>query len=81
MPARWQVARIVGQLALEPGPVVAHTFVSENGPYIVMNLPGGDVSLFARDPGALGRLGRACLQASRELRVAQAHRSLPGSVT
>jgi hypothetical protein len=77
MPARWQVARIVGQLALEPGPVVAHTFVGENGPYIVMNLPGGDVSLFARDPGALGR---ACLQASRELRVAQARGALPGSV-
>ena len=78
MPARWQVARIVGHFVLTQGPVRVRTMVGEHGPYVMLQLPGGDVSLVVSDPMALGRLAVSCAHAQRELRTAQARHALHG---
>ena len=78
MPARWQVARIVGHFVLTQGPVRVRTMVGEHGPYVMLQLPGGDVSLVVSDPMALGRLAVSCAHAQRELRTAQARHALLG---
>ncbi len=78
MPAKWQVARIVGHFVLDPGPVRGRIIAGEHGPYVAMALPGGDVVLVVQDPTALGRLAVACAHAQRELRTAQARHALLG---
>ncbi len=78
MPAKWQVARIVGHFALDPGPVRSRMLLGDHGPYVTIALPGGDVVLVARDPMALGRLAVACARAQSALRTAQARHALLG---
>jgi hypothetical protein len=78
MPAKWQVARIVGHFVLDPGPVQGRIVNGDHGPFVTIALPGGDVALVAQDPMALGRLAVVCAHAQRELRTAQAKHALLG---
>ena len=78
MPAKWQVARIVGHFCLDPGPIRSRMLQGDHGPFVTVALPGGDVVLVAQDPMALGRLAVVCAHAQRELRTAQARHALLG---
>jgi hypothetical protein len=78
MPAKWQVARIVGHFVLDPGPVQSRMVNGDHGPFVMIALPGGDVALLAQDPMALGRLASVCAHAQSELRTAQARHALLG---
>ncbi len=66
--ARAEVTRMVCQL--EPGTTSVNTLSSANGPYVLLTLPGGDVSLLVTDQRALLHLSSACRTAGEQLRMA-----------
>ena len=68
---RWQVTRMVGQLILDGGMATFNTLSSANGPYVLLTLPGGEVSLLVTDQRALAQLGSTCSKAAQQLRTAK----------
>ena len=52
------------------GPMRMETLFSAVGPYVLLTLPGGQVSLLVTDQGALFQLGSTCLRAAQQLRSA-----------
>jgi hypothetical protein len=70
MPARMTVTRLSGLLSLDVGPITVRVLSSVHGPYVLLGLPGGEVSLLATDQRALAQLGSTCLAAAKQLRSA-----------